>query len=595
MTARTTLCLLAACLVVILPLVGLAQEPAPSGGGLLPGSKLPPVPVFERGSGFYFNLVKLALLFAVYLLWTSTTYWVDLDTKALKTSNFSVWNTVVASGGLFGLGAFFLIPAGGIGGFVLRFVMLLLFYLVPLFSYVYVRNQKVADDAKVLTYDHIRYVLTAQLARLGIDVGEREKVEERPGAPVVFRGKSLGKDEDPTRVRQAESSSGFMAAKELVHDAYVRRSTDIHLEPKREALAVRYRIDGILHNAQPFERAAGDAIINIFKVLGGLDIAEKRKPQDGSFSAEITNREIDFRVASQGTMEGEKLSLRLLDKRAGVTHLSELGMREKMYEQIRAVVSQPHGLFIACGPTGAGKSTTLYAALREIDRYQRNVITVEDPIEYHIDNVTQIEINTKAGQSFGISLRSILRQDPDVIMIGEIRDEETAKIACQAATTGHMVFSTLHANDTITALFRLIDLGVEPFMLAAALSAVLSQRLVRVLCDVCKEPYKPKPDLLQKANLPPDKIDVFYRPPKNAEEGRPICAKCGGTGYYGRTGAFELLVITEKMRDLVKEKAAINAIKAEARKNGMLYLQEEGLRLVIRGVTSIQELMRVVK
>jgi type II secretory ATPase GspE/PulE/Tfp pilus assembly ATPase PilB-like protein len=203
-----------------------------------------------------------------------------------------------------------------------------------------------------------------------------------------------------------------------------------------------------------------------------------------------------------------------------------------------------------------------------------------------------MEINTKSGQTFAGSLRSILRQDPDVIMIGEIRDQETATIACQAATTGHMVFSTVHANDTVTALFRLLDLGVEPFMIASALTAVLGQRLVRVLCDVCKEPYKPKPEFLKKANLPSDKVDVFYRKPTEPQQ---VCPQCGGTGYLGRTGIFELLVVTESMRDMIRENPSINAIKAEARKNGMIYLQEDGLRQVIQGKTSIEELLRVVK
>ena len=191
-------------------------------------------------------------------------------------------------------------------------------------------------------------------------------------------------------------------------------------------------------------------------------------------------------------------------------------MRPKLVAEIRSLVTQPHGMFLCCGPTGSGKTTTLYACLREIDRFQKNIITVEDPIEYHLDNITQMEINTKSGQTFAGSLRSILRQDPDVIMIGEIRDQETATIACQAATTGHMVFSTVHANDTVTALFRLLDLGVEPFMIASALTAVLGQRLVRVLCETCKEPYKPKPEFLKKANLPADKVDVFYRTPDRA-------------------------------------------------------------------------------
>jgi type II secretory ATPase GspE/PulE/Tfp pilus assembly ATPase PilB-like protein len=357
-------------------------------------------------------------------------------------------------------------------------------------------------------------------------------------------------------------------------------------------MSVRYRIDGIMHAAEPFDRPTGEAVVNIFKVLCAMDISEKRKPQDGSYGAKLEGREIDFRVATSGSKAGEKLVMRILDNAASVGRLEEVGMRSKMVQSVREMVTQPHGMFLCCGPTGSGKSTTLYACLREIDRYQKNIITVEDPVEYQLDNVTQIEINTKGGQTFAGSLRSILRQDPDVIMIGEIRDQETATIACQAATTGHMVFSTVHSNDTITALFRLLDLGVEPFMISSAISAILGQRLVRLLCETCKEPYKPKPEFLKKAGLPTEKVDVFYRPPKEPEQ---VCPACGGTGYMGRTGIFELLVVTDEMREMMRANPSANAIKAEARKNGMIYLQEDGLRQVIQGRTSIEELLRVVK
>jgi type II secretory ATPase GspE/PulE/Tfp pilus assembly ATPase PilB-like protein len=276
-------------------------------------------------------------------------------------------------------------------------------------------------------------------------------------------------------------------------------------------------------------------------------------------------------------------------------------MRDKMRDQLHGIAQQPHGMLIVCGPTGAGKSTTLYACLNEIDRYQKNVITVENPVEYNIDNVTQIEINPKAGKTFASELRSILRQDPDVIYIGEIRDQETAEIACQAAQTGHMVFTTLHANDTVTALGRLIDLGVQPFMVSSAISAILGQRLVRLLCPRCKVKYKPNPDMIRKANLPVDKIKYFYRPPESPEEwpvtpeGPMECEHCGGTGYRGRTGIFELLVVSDRIRDMIRENPNFNAIKQEAIKNGMKYLQEDGLRVVMEGKTSIQELLRVSK
>jgi type II secretory ATPase GspE/PulE/Tfp pilus assembly ATPase PilB-like protein len=540
----------------------------------------------QRGPGNYLNWLKFVPVVIVYLLWVYTTNWVESDTKELQ-SKYEFWHPALFFPGLLGIGL-----AAGIVPLDFYFIQLPLAILgwgVPLLIYIHDRNKRVPED-QMVTFQSVWWAL---MEKLGIR--QREVVEEQIGPPIRFIGKSITQAaEDPDRVRAAEQSKGYMSAKELVYDAIVRRATDIHLEPKKDQVAVRYRIDGILHTAEPFDRITGESVVNVFKVLGAMDIAEKRKPQDGSFAAEMEGRHVDFRAASQGTMEGEKLSLRILDKSMAINRLTDLGMRDKLVDEVRNLVTQPHGMVVAAGPTGSGKTTTLYAALREIDRYTRNIITIEDPIEYHLDNVTQIEINTKAGQTFPSSLRSVLRQDPDVIMIGEIRDEETAQIACQAATTGHMVFTTVHSNDAITALFRLLDLGVEPFLASSALSAVVSQRLVRRLCDHCKEPYKPKPEFLKKANLPAAKIDVFYRPPKLPEKPELICPHCGGTGYRGRTGIFEILVVSDKIRELIKENPSMSAIKAEARKNGMLYLQEDGLRQVIRGVTSVQELMRVI-
>jgi general secretion pathway protein E len=553
-------------------------------------SLLAQVPNMTRGPGFYLNLFKFLPVLGVYVLWTWTTDWVEHDTKELNNLKFGTWNSAVFFSGVLGLVLVFALPIYPLG-----LGLLLLAYFLPLLIYVSVRNQTVPDDQKVLTPYHLGEVANDLLFKLGMkplfnrDVG----TVDRAGPPITFVGKSQGSTkEDPSRVRQAEESRSFMAAKELVYDAVLRRATDIHLEPTTEQLSVRYRIDGILHAAEPFDRSTGDAVVNVFKVLSAMDISEKRKPQDGSFGAGLQGRTLDFRVATSGSKAGEKLVMRILDNNAGVTKLEDLGMRPKLIEQVRGLVTQPHGMFVCCGPTGAGKSTTLYASLREIDRYQKNIITVEDPIEYQMDNITQMEVNTKAGQTFATALRSILRQDPDVIMIGEIRDQETASIACQAANTGHMVFSTVHSNDAVTALFRLLDLGVEPFMIASALSGVLGQRLVRLLCEACKEPYKPKREFLDKANLPVDKIDVFYRRPENPEQ---VCAQCGGTGYFGRTGIYELMVLNEAMRDMIRENPSINKIKAEAVKNGMFSLQQDGLRQVIQGRTSIEELLRVVK
>jgi type II secretory ATPase GspE/PulE/Tfp pilus assembly ATPase PilB-like protein len=548
---------------------------------------------FPRGPGLYFNLFKLIPLVLVYLAWVRTCWWVDADARQLKLPT-EVWNPLIFFCGLVGLVVIWLLP-----WFWVALVLLLALYLVPTFAYVNLRNEQVPADEKVLTKRHFR-----ELGYRYLWLKRPAEEEKERRLPIRFISKSSKGEVDARRMARAQESKGYRSALQMVYDAITLRGTDIHMEPTKEEMTVRFRIDGILQPAEGFPRATGDGILNIFKVLGDLDITEKRKPQDGSFSAEVEGRPVDFRLATAGSVAGEKLVMRILDKARQVANLERLGMRERMHEQINALVTQPHGLFIVCGPTGAGKSTTLYACLNEIDRYQKNVITVENPVEYQIDNVTQIEINEKAGKTFASELRSILRQDPDVIYIGEIRDQETAEIACQAAQTGHMVFTTLHANDTITALGRLIDLGVAPFLVGSAVSAVLGQRLVRLLCPKCKIRYKPNPDLLRKANLPVDKIKHFYRAPTPEDEelggtdesGKPIaCSHCGGTGYFGRTGVFELMAITDPIRDLIRENPNLNAIKTEAIKTGMKYLQEDGLRVVIEGKTSIQELLRVCK
>ncbi len=574
---------------------------------------------FPRGEGLYFHPAKLIFLVLLYFAWLRTCRWVHSDCNLMKLPS-EMWNPILLACGIAGLAAVWIFPI-----FALGFLVFLVLYLAPTLSYVSVRNEQATQDQKVLTPQHIRKLLRIWLR---LDLAEPDEPRLRP-IPVRFIGKSTQESAEETRrVARLQDSKGYRAALELIADAIERRATDIHLEPTKEEMIVRFRIDGILEASNPFARPTGDAVINIFKVLADLDITEKRKPQDGSFSAEVNSpvepeesstskkkasddddgdadrafhepeyhkRQVDFRVATAGSVVGEKLVLRILDPARQVVSLTRVGMREHLRKQIRSIVTQPHGLLIVCGPTGAGKSTTLYACLAEIDRFQKNVITIENPVEYHIGNVTQIEINPKAGKTFATELRSILRQDPDVIYIGEIRDQETAEIACQAAQTGHMVFTTLHANDTVTAVARLVDLGVQPFMVANALSAVLGQRLVRVLCPNCKQRYKPNAELLRKANLPADKIKYFYRPPEKSNDPDSQCPVCLGTGYRGRTGVFELLEITDPIREMIRENPNFNAIRQEAVKQGMKYLQEDGLRQVIEGKTSVQELLRVCK
>jgi general secretion pathway protein E len=546
-------------------------------------------PSFPRGPGFYFSLFKVVPVIILYLCWVRTCWWIDQDANEVGLPA-TTWNSVMLGCGIFGLLIVWALPWPW---FIVSFLLLVILYLTPTIIYVNARNQLVPAAERLLTQRHLRRLLK---------MGPADEVETERRVPVRFIGKSFNQtDEDQSRVARAESSRGYKAALTMIYEAIEARATDIHLEPTKEQVAVRYRIDGILQAADPFERHRGDSVINIFKVLAALDITEKRKPQDGSFSAQVEDRQVDFRVATSGSVAGEKMVIRILDTATQIANLTQLGMRDRMRESIHNIVMQPHGLFIVCGPTGAGKSTTLYACLQEIDRFQKNVISVENPVEYHIDNVTQIEVNVRAGKTFAGELRSLLRQDPDVIYIGEVRDQETAEIACQAAQTGHMVFTTLHANDTVTALARLFDLGVQPYLVGSAVTAILGQRLVRVLCPECKVRYKPDPEMLRKANLPADKIKHFYKPRVEESEDtedsgeRQICENCGGTGYHGRTGVFELLIFTDRMREMIRDKPNLNALRQEAVKNGMKYLQEDGLRQVIEGKTSIQELLRVCK
>jgi general secretion pathway protein E len=560
-------------------------------------------PSFPRGPGFYYSPIKLGILIASFWGWVRLASWLDEDANQIG-MDVSRWNGAYLATGLVALFVVWYLPLFGLS---------IIFFWAAVggicYLYVYYRNQEVGEDDKLLTKRHLQEVLQNLLPMF---FKKDQKAQDKDKIPIRFMSRSTthGEDVDQRRIDRVQESRGYKAALEMVWEAIQKRSTDIHMEPTEEKMLVRLRVDGIMSNTTPFSRSMGEAVINIFKILCKLDITEKRKPQDGSFSAQVGRstgpgsweyRMVDFRVATAGSVSGEKLVMRILDSAAQVAELTNVGMTEDMRETIRQLVTQPHGMFLVCGPTGSGKSTTLYAALHEIDRFTLNVITVENPVEYRLDHVTQIEINPKAGKTFATELRSILRQDPDVIMIGEIRDKETAEIACQAAQTGHMVFSTVHANDTITALGRLIDLGVQPFMVASALTAVLGQRLVRRLCPECRVRYRPNAETLKRLNADADQVRYLYRPPdangkgKDDDEDEGPCEECGGSGYRRRTGIFELLVITDTLRDMIKENIDLTAVKQTAIKNGWHTLFEDGTRLVIEGETSVQELLRVAK
>jgi general secretion pathway protein E len=369
----------------------------------------------------------------------------------------------------------------------------------------------------------------------------------------------------------------------LLTQAVREGASDIHIEPFETRSVVRFRVDGTLKDVVEPHRALHAAMVSRIKIMADLDIAEKRLPQDGRITLRLAGRPVDVRVSTLPTGHGERAVLRLLDKDAGRLDLTRLGMDDTTLVAVDALMRQPHGIVLVTGPTGSGKTTTLYAALSRIDASVTNVMTVEDPIEYDLDGIGQTQVNPRIDMSFARALRAILRQDPDVIMIGEIRDLETAQIAVQASLTGHLVLATLHTNDTTSSVTRLTDMGVEPFLLSSSLLGVLAQRLVRCLCPQCRAAYPP--DANELALLEGLTPALLYRPVG--------CAACGNSGYHKRTGIYELMRVDDGMRRLIHSRAAEQTLREYAVQNGMLGLRQDGLRLVVEGRTSLEELLRV--
>jgi len=364
------------------------------------------------------------------------------------------------------------------------------------------------------------------------------------------------------------------------------RASDIHVEPQSERVRVRYRIDGVLHDVLDLPGSMGPAVVSRIKILAGMNIVERRRAQDGQISMNVEGRAVDIRVASTPVVGGEKVVMRLLDKSRPLFRLPQLGMPEETAERYSAVLTSPYGMVICAGPTGSGKTTTLYGSLGELDNAERNIMTIEDPVEYTMPSINQIQINEQTGVTFADGLRSILRQDPDIILVGEVRDADTARIAVQSALTGHFVLSSLHATDAASALHRLLDMGIEPFLVASSVTAVVSQRLVRQICLRCREYYQPDPaELAFLENI------GAGAPPGGFVHGAG-CNFCAHTGFLGRTGVYELMPATEGIRELVLRSAPHREVHELAVREGMRTLQDEALRLVAAGATTPGEVLR---
>jgi type IV pilus assembly protein PilB len=460
----------------------------------------------------------------------------------------------------------------------------------------------IADPQNIHGIDALRLASRQPIAlrvaaaeEIATELGKLSRTAEAFGARSALSG-AVGLEVIDDEADDLEVDDGISDAplvrlvNSILFEAAEDGASDVHFEPQADSLVVRFRIDGVLHETQRIPKRSAVGVTTRLKVLAKLDIAERRKPQDGriSLSAQAAGRMLDVRVATLPTVEGESVVMRLLDKSKKPPTMEEVGLGPAMQEQLGALIDRPTGALLVTGPTGSGKSTTLFAAMSEINRPEINVITVEDPVEYRLAGLNQVQINPRAGLTFATALRSILRSDPDVVMVGEIRDVETAKISIEAALTGHFVLSTLHTNDAPAALTRLNEMGVEPFLTGAAVTGVLAQRLARRLCEHCKELYTPTEEEISSARIP----DEFWHGNRELFR-RNGCVRCRQTGYKGRVGIFELLTMNEELSTLAARKASHEEMQRAAIEGGMKSLWADGIEKVVAGLTSLEELARV--
>lgn len=459
-----------------------------------------------------------------------------------------------------------------------------------------------ADPSNILALDDLRIITGREIRPM---LAAPDEITHLLGETRQLDGMLAGVDDGANfaevrvtdyMVDDGEASNDDAPVVRLVNSILARGvdegASDVHFEPQSNEMVVRFRVDGVLRNVTTVPSRFTHGIASRIKIMADLDIAERRQPQDGRVGLYVTGRNLDLRVATLPTVYGEKIVIRILDRTNLVMDLRDLGFTNEVLRQFESIYRRPHGALLVTGPTGSGKSTTLYGTLNQLNSVEQNIITVEDPVEYRLPGINQVQVNPKAGLTFAAGLRSILRCDPDVIMIGEVRDPETAKIAIESALTGHLVLATLHTNDSAGALSRLTEMGVEGFLTASAVAGILAQRLARRLCVYCREPHQIPTTVFG------DFVDLTRMPQgigETAQVYRPVgCARCGGSGYKGRLGVYELLVVTEQIAEMIVNGASADAITHQAQRDGMRTLREDGLVKVLRGDTSLEELARAV-
>jgi type IV pilus assembly protein PilB len=446
-------------------------------------------------------------------------------------------------------------------------------------------------ESVIATGEDIQQALGQSMSAREELAGALQDMSDEFGEPSEIQVEERSGDDEDMSVDQlremTEDAPVVRLVNLIIHQALRDKASDIHIQPEAGRVRVRYRIDGILHDTMTVPKKAQAPLISRIKVMADLDIAEKRAPQDGRMSLRVVGAEFDFRVSTNPGVNGEKVVMRILDKKGVQVRLDQLGIPNVIMDDFDAMINRSYGIITVTGPTGSGKSTTLYSVLNVLNSPEKNILTIEDPVEYQLPGLTQTQVNVRAKVTFPTALRTFLRQDPDIILVGEIRDGETALIATEAALTGHLVFSTLHTNDAPTAVARMIEMGIEPFLVASSVIGVLAQRLVRVICPECKEAYTPPVEAFRRLNLAMDLESVtFYR-------GRG-CDRCRQTGYKGRIGVFELMMVSDHLRELILRKAPTHELRQAALESGMITLRQDAMQKILEGITTMEEALRVV-
>jgi type II secretory ATPase GspE/PulE/Tfp pilus assembly ATPase PilB-like protein len=505
--------------------------------------------------------VFLVVVIIVYAVWITILFWVDKDARERENPSREKWNTLVFFTGPVGLGIYLSKQGKTV-------------YRCP-------KCGKKLNDMKVAVCPHCKEKLTADVAG-NVFLDQMRNFDESK-----FR--VMGKNVEALNVipDSVEKLSSLKALKMIIANAIDQGATDIHLEPENEGVRIRFRLDGVLQEIPGPPKELQGPLVPCVKALSDLDVSERRKPMDGRMQITYHDRRTDIRVSTSPSIHGEKVAMRILDKSDALLDISHLGMGDSLTVKFEKLLGSTQGMILVTGPTGSGKTTTLYAALSNIDASANNIMTIEDPVEYQLDSVTQIPINPRADVTFASGLRSILRQDPDIVMVGEIRDKETAATACQAAITGHLIFSTLHTNDSTGAIVRLLDIGIESYLISSSLLGVLAQRLVRVNCAHCKVKEEPSPELLEEMGIGIEEQMKFYK-------GKG-CKECKFTGYSGRTGIFELFLIDDNIRQMIEARTSAVTLREFAIRSGMTTMLQEGIEKARMGITSLAEITSTVK